>query len=725
MKKILFLFIVLASISKAQNDSITFFAYTDNNNNCLYEPGMGEVSLNHFSFDFSYKFNTGNIQNNIKTTNNNGFIVFYSPSAFAPASNTITVAQCYLSAGALPQLSSCFISQNLAYNTTYSVGVYSPVGIGAFNCCNIGGFQIYADSYTTDLYTPGYKFFCIGKSSFNPSGPAFNYIGNNIVTSSFTLSFQGGSSSTQVFTSYVNYNSFGCATISGSTNSVFTNPELSIPGVYTVTIIAPGTNAPTYSNTFILAVDSCESIIGRVYVDCNSNCFKDVNEYNCDEEVIVSTNGTYTTTIIPDYNGNYNIVTPYSTIQYSATITPNLNFSLACSTPSFVTYLANTNSTNFFNNTLTQTVVNNINYFSYLEHPYSGSSIPGGNFKFKSFYDVIKPDYCSMANNSGVYYVKLDQNTQLISVDVGSLNYSNLYTTASGDSIVWTLSDLRTQTMNMGGHNFVLNLSMKTTAIVGLPYTITSGIISNVVETNLSDNVIVGTWLIGGPFDPNYIEVSPKGTGAQGYIPLNITELYYTINFQNVGTSPAVNIKVKNVLDNDLDKSSLKIIGSSAPVTTNIDVNGATTFLFNHIMLADSSNDEPNSHGFVTYKINLKPGLVAGTQFTNTASIYFDYNSPVVTNTTINTLQSTSGLQELNQSTFNVYPNPAKFLVSINSNDVIKKISVMNVLGEIVQSIVADSKEVSLNISELKPNVYFLQIITVNNQVYNQKIVKE
>ena len=462
-----------------------------------------------------------------------------------------------------------------------------------------------------------------------------------------------------------------------------------------------------------------------MFVDCNANCYQDLSEYNCDEEVITSTNGTYSTTVIPDYNGNYSIVTPYSATQYSATITPNTDFALACSTPSVVTYLSSTNNANFFTNTINQTSVNSINYFSFVEHPYGGSSVPGGNFKFRSYYDVSKPDFCSVLNNAGSYYVKLDQNSQLVSVEPGTPSYSAIYSTATGDSIVWILSDLRSEAMNLGGHDFVLNILMQPSASIGFPYTIISGVVSNVGETNLLDNRRVGTWLIGGPFDPNYIEVTPKGVGVQGYVPLNTSELYYTIKFQNVGNAPAVNVKVKNLLDVSLDVSSLKVVGSSFPVITNIDGNGLATFMFNHIMLADSTHDEPNSHGFVTYKINLKPSLVAGTQIHNSAAIYFDYNAAVLTNTVLNTLQTVTAVKENNSNAFAIFPNPCNGLVTVSANEMISKVVVMNLLGEVVKSIIIDSKQVIVDMTDLKSNVYFLQITDSKNQMNIKKIIKE
>lgn len=719
MKKLLFLFIVLTSISKAQNDSITYFAYADYNNNCIYEPGMGEEPLKHFGLDFIYKYSTGFYQVNSKTTDDFGYAKFYAVGAFAPASNTLTIKNCNTIAPS--QVSPCFASVDLPYNTTYNIPVYSPAGPPAFNF-----FNAYSASVSTPNVTnpPGYQYFCIGKSSFLINSQWYNYTGNNMVNSLFSLAFQGGSTTSTMFGGFSMYDPFNCAAGSGGYGG-FTNPELQIPGIYTVTISAPGVNAPMFNDTFVLIVDSCASQTGQVFVDCNSNCGKDAFEYNCDEEVIFSTNGTFSTLTIPDYNGNYSILSPYSATQYTLTKTPNTDFALACSTPSTSTYFANANYITNTNNPLNQLAVNSINYFANVLTPYGGSTVPGGSFKFNSFFNVSHPDFCSAVNNSGSYYIKLDPEVQLVSVDPLTPNYSAIYPSSTGDSIVWLFSDLRQHAMNLGGHDFILNLSVVPTATIGLPYHLSCGVLSNVTETTLADNRSNGAWIIGGPFDPNYKEVTPKGIGAQGYIPTTTTDLYYTIHFQNVGNAPAVNVKIKDLLDSDLDKNSLKVIGSSAPVQTNIDGNGMATFMFNNILLADSTHDEPNSHGFVSYKINLKPSLALGTQINNTANIYFDYNAPVITNTTINTLQAATGIQNLNSGSFEVYPNPSNGVVTINSSSLISKITVVNVLGEVVKILTADSKQVIVDITDLKSNVYFLQITDTNNQTSIKKIVKD
>lgn len=696
-------------MSKAQNDTITFFAFADNNNNCLYEPGMGEQPLINYCFNFDYRFPTLNVQSNAKSTDNNGFVKFPATGAMSPASNTLTINSM------IGAFSNCYsVTTNYAYNATYSVAVFSPIG---FKQAFIGGVNFVSQG-SSIASMPGAISYCIGKTYIMPSCSGFNYLDNNPVFLPLDLTVSGGSTNQQMALVFFSYGA-NCSVNVGGGPINYTNIELTSAGIYTVSF------SGSYTNTFVLVVDSCSTNAGNVFVDCNANCVKDVTEYNSSDEVISSTNGTYLTTVIPDYNGNYSVLSPYSATQYSLTITPNTDFNLACSTPSLSTYYSNYNNFASFNNVLNQTAANSINYSSYLEHPYGGSSVPGGSFKFNSYYYVAKPDYCSLVNNAGTYYIKLDPSVQFVSVDPGTPNYTAIYPSASGDSIVWSIADLRQKAMNLGGHQFVLNLSMKVTATIGTNYCFKTGVISQVAETSFADNTANACWLIGGPFDPNYIEVTPKGTGAQGYIPTSTTELLYTIHFQNVGTAPAIDVRIKNLLDTDLEKSSLKVIGSSFPVQTNIDANGLVTFLFDNILLADSTHDEPNSHGFVTYKINLKPSLAAGTQINNTASIYFDYNSPVITNTTLNTLQTASGVYELNAGSFEVYPNPSNGIITINSSDIVSKITVINVLGEVVKSITADSKQVIVDLTDLKSNVYFLQITDDKNQTSIKKIVKE
>jgi hypothetical protein len=55
---------------------------------------------------------------------------------------------------------------------------------------------------------------------------------------------------------------------------------------------------------------------------------------------------------------------------------------------------------------------------------------------------------------------------------------------------------------------------------------------------------------------------------------------------------------------------------------------------FDNILLPDSNVNEPESHGYVKFTIELKDSIPQDTKIENFAGIYFDFNDPVITNTT-------------------------------------------------------------------------------------------
>lgn len=61
-------------------------------------------------------------------------------------------------------------------------------------------------------------------------------------------------------------------------------------------------------------------------------------------------------------------------------------------------------------------------------------------------------------------------------------------------------------------------------------------------------------------------------------------------------------------------------------------------FVFDSIYLVDSVHNEPLSHGFVQFSIQQKLNNPIGTKIYNNASIYFDRNEAIVTNTTFHTI---------------------------------------------------------------------------------------
>ena len=129
-------------------------------------------------------------------------------------------------------------------------------------------------------------------------------------------------------------------------------------------------------------------------------------------------------------------------------------------------------------------------------------------------------------------------------------------------------------------------------------------------------------------FDPNDKLVDHA---AQPIAAMN-QALTYTVRFQNTGNDTAFYVRIADTLSAKLDIKTFNFIDASHPVTTEINKN-IISFIFNPILLPDSNHNEPLSHGFVKFKINpAQPASVNDTIY-NAAAIYFDYNTPVATNT--------------------------------------------------------------------------------------------
>ena len=106
----------------------------------------------------------------------------------------------------------------------------------------------------------------------------------------------------------------------------------------------------------------------------------------------------------------------------------------------------------------------------------------------------------------------------------------------------------------------------------------------------------------------------------------------YHIHFQNVGNATAKSVVIADTLSPLLTQGILQMMGSSHNPNIIIDRN-IIYFEFLNINLADSSMDQLGSNGFVHFRLQPQATLQAGSNIDNTASVYFDYNSPVVTNT--------------------------------------------------------------------------------------------
>lgn len=135
---------------------------------------------------------------------------------------------------------------------------------------------------------------------------------------------------------------------------------------------------------------------------------------------------------------------------------------------------------------------------------------------------------------------------------------------------------------------------------------------------------------VANSFDPNDKQSTPELTPQQVQSGSNYID--YTIRFENTGNDTAFNVVVADTLSNLLRTNLVQMVSSSHLCRTTL-INGVVTFEFLNINLPDSHVNKVGCHGFVRFRILPLQSLSLGAIIPNKAHIYFDYNTPVATNT--------------------------------------------------------------------------------------------
>ena len=150
-----------------------------------------------------------------------------------------------------------------------------------------------------------------------------------------------------------------------------------------------------------------------------------------------------------------------------------------------------------------------------------------------------------------------------------------------------------------------------------------TGIIADSVEINTANNTKNYSIRVLNSYDPNLKEGYPLGVCDSNFIN-KADPITYTIQFQNTGTGVAYDVVLIDSLPEGLDLYSLEIISSSHNYTISPITNNTIIFNFNSIYLPDSTSNEKESHGYITFELRPHQKYFYNIRTENRAYIYFD-----------------------------------------------------------------------------------------------------
>lgn len=368
----------------------------------------------------------------------------------------------------------------------------------------------------------------------------------------------------------------------------------------------------------------------------------------------------------------------------------NINFPIVCDT-AFDIKVSSVNSVGLVfpgqQHTVNSNIINNINWYNL---------------------------NCGSTNYSGTVSINLTGPVTYLAT-----SYNSLIPAVNGNTFTYNITDFSTLTPNSFGLQFLTD----TTAQANDQICVHVEINPTPMDADTTNNSYDFCYQVVNSYDPNMKEVYPVNV-----LPGYDDWFTYTIHFQNTGNAPAFNIRLRDTLDTNLDINSFEMLGYSHPAIVSINGN-ILTVRFNNIMLPDSATDYEGSMGYFQYRLKPLSNLPLGTQIENTAYIYFDYNDPIVTNTTQNNFQMVVSTFNNNESRnqLSVFPNPANEMLNIMlQNSVIENCIISNALGQSVYNSANEinaNHKIQLNIANLSPGVYFVKVRT-NNASYMAKFIK-
>ena len=486
----------------------------------------------------------------------------------------------------------------------------------------------------------------------------------------------------------------------------------------------PGINAVPTCNLFnnIYGCPQYSNTEGYGYFDTIPNCVMDTTEPRYPYvKAAFGANGNILQQTYTDWLGHYSFdEISYGTYQITVD-TAGLPFSLTC--PDTFYYTATVDSQELYQRGFNfgfvckpgfDVGVNCIAQSTLWFHPNLTTTVYLNAGDMSAFYGM----HCA-AGVSGQVSMTFSGPISYVSPAPGALVPSSVTNTI----ITWNIADFGSiNPLSAFGVVFITDTNAQNFA----PVCFTANVLPFAGDNDPANNNYAYCSEVILAWDPNGKEVYPTGQ-------LDSTQswLTYTIHFKNTGQAPASNIYVLDTLDTNLDVNTFKLLGFNHQNVTQVLPGGVVKFSFPFINLPDSISNDSASTGYIQYKIKLKNNLPGGTIIANSASIYFDYNAPVPTNTVFDTIASlitglTGGFPEYNFSLW-LYPNPAKdgVTVKVDNSGIGGILQLMDVTGRKITEFQISASEFRVNTSALSNGVYFIKATNNKGQSSLRRLMIE
>ena len=442
-------------------------------------------------------------------------------------------------------------------------------------------------------------------------------------------------------------------------------------------------------------------IVGEVFFDANNNGVKDSLDIGmANQKIILNPRGDIHYT---NRYGRYEIYLP--TGSYTVEMTPPVNYLLSTDSSSYSINFSGPNTINSNNDfgLVPTTFVDEVQVsidgfifrpgffaFHWITYENTGTTIQSGSIDFcpDNIFIVNGASPTWDAQSGGCY----------------SFNFTNLYPGEQRDIIV----DLRVPTnVNLLGD------TLCSSATVALSQ-------GNNISPFYTEEFCK---VVTGSYDPNDKAVMPDDM-KNGIAPDQVLD--YRIRFQNSGTDTAFTVVVRDTLDQWVDIESVDMVAASHEYQFAIENGNVAVWTFNNILLPDSGVNEAGSHGFIKYRLKLKPTIPQNTFIYNRAAIFFDFNPPIMTNTTQSRTKMELGIGDVEQLSLSVFPNPTDNSATIEWNTHLPNFTfeLYDVSGrQVLEQANLSGNRYLLEKGTLQEGFYIYQIKSKGNNIGQGKVV--